>query len=132
LVVNQWINVQAACSLPNALEKVKNLQHHQAYDAKNPNKIRALVSAFCNGNPINFHALVDGVGAGYCFLADEVIRLNTQNPQIASRLLVPLTKWKKYNPQRQALMKAELERILAEPKLSKDVFEVVSKSLGNL
>lgn len=130
LVVNQWINVQATCSLPNTLARVKKLQQHPAYDAKNPNKIRSLVSAFCNGNAINFHALIDGTGEGYRFLADEVIRLNTQNPQIASRLLVPLTKWKKYNPQRQTLMKAELERILAEPKLSKDVYEVVSKSLA--
>lgn len=129
LVVNQWISVQASCSLPNTLATVKQLQQHPAYDAKNPNKIRALVSTFCNANAINFHALQDDKAEGYRFLADEVIRLNTQNPQIASRLLVPLTKWKKYSPQRQTLMKAELERILAEPKLSKDVFEVVSKSL---
>lgn len=132
LVVNQWLAVQAGCQLPGALQHVKALQQHPAYDAKNPNKIRSLVSAFCNGNAINFHALGKEAGEGYRFLADEVIRLNTQNPQIASRLLVPLTKWKKYNAQRQGLMKAELERILAEPKLSKDVFEVVSKSLGNL
>ena len=130
LVVNQWISVQANCSLPNTLAKVKQLQQHPAYDAKNPNKIRALVSTFCNANAINFHALQDGKAEGYRFLADEVVRLNTQNPQIASRLLVPLTKWKKYSPQRQALMKTELERILAESKLSKDVFEVVSKSLA--
>src|SRR5690554_2264278 len=130
LVVNQWLSVQAGCQLPGTLQRVKALQQHPAYDAKNPNKIRSLVSAFCNGNAINFHALGKDAGEGYRFLSDEVIRLNTQNPQIASRLLVPLTKWKKYNVQRQGLMKAELERILAEPKLSKDVFEVVSKSLA--
>ena len=78
-------------------------------------------------NPINFHA---DAGAGYQFLADQIIQLNTQNPSIASRLLTPLTKWKKYNSQRQSLMKAQLERIMAEPDLSKDVFEVVSKSLA--
>jgi aminopeptidase N len=66
---------------------------------------------------------------GYRFLADEILRLNQQNPQIASRLLLPLTKWKKYSPERQDLMKCELERILAEAKLSPDVYEVVSKSL---
>ncbi|MGB3609761.1 MAG: aminopeptidase N [Cellvibrio sp.] len=130
LVVNQWISVQASCSLPNTLAKVRQLQQHPAYDPKNPNKIRALVSAFCNANAINFHAVQDGKAEGYRFLADEVLRLNTQNPQIASRLLVPLTKWKKYNTERQGLMKAELERIRAEPKLSKDVYEVVSKSLA--
>jgi aminopeptidase N len=127
LVVNQWLTVQASCVLPNTLDKVKALQQHPAYDGKNPNKIRALISSFCNGNAINFHA---DAGAGYQFLADQIIQLNTQNPQIASRLLTPLTKWKKYNAERQALMKAQLERILAVPELSKDVYEVVSKSLA--
>jgi aminopeptidase N len=127
LVVNQWLMVQASCALPNTLAKVKSLQQHPAYDGKNPNKIRALIASFCNSNAINFHA---DAGAGYTFLADQIIVLNTQNPQIASRLLTPLTKWKKYSPERQHLMKAELERIMAEPALSKDVFEVVSKSLA--
>jgi aminopeptidase N len=126
LVVNQWLSVQATCVLPNTLAKVKALQAHAAYDGKNPNKIRALVASFCNANAINFHA---DAGAGYKFLADQIIVLNTQNPQIASRLLTPLTKWKKYSTEHQGLMKAELERIMAEPNLSKDVFEVVSKSL---
>jgi aminopeptidase N len=126
LVVNQWLSVQAMCVLPGTLQKVKALQVHAAFDGKNPNKIRALIAGFCANNPINFHA---DAGAGYQFLADQIIKLNAQNPSIASRLLTPLTKWKKYNPQRQALMKAQLERIMAEPDLSKDVFEVVSKSL---
>lgn len=127
LVVNQWLSVQAGCSLPNTLEKVKALQTHAGFDGKNPNKIRALIASFCSGNAINFHA---DAGAGYQFLADQIIQLNSQNPQIASRLLTPLTKWKKYSVERQALMKSELERIMAEPNLSKDVFEVVSKSLA--
>lgn len=127
LVVNQWLTVQATCSLPNALQRVKILEQHAAYDSKNPNKIRALISSFCNSNAINFHA---NAGEGYQYLADKIILLNTQNPQIASRLLTPLTKWKKYNPARQVLMKAQLERIMVEPNLSKDVFEVVSKSLA--
>lgn len=127
LVVNQWLSVQATCSLPNALARVKALEAHSAYDSKNPNKIRALIAGFCSNNAINFH---DKAGEGYQFLADKIILLNHQNPQIASRLLTPLTKWKKYNATRQQLMKAQLERIMAEPALSKDVFEVVSKSLA--
>lgn len=127
LVVNQWLSVQATCVLPGTLEKVKSLQSHPAYDGRNPNKIRALVASFCANNAINFHRQD---GAGYQFLADQIVQLNTQNPQIASRLLTPLTKWKKYNAQRQALMKAQLERVMAVPDLSKDVFEVVSKSLA--
>ncbi|MES2824727.1 MAG: aminopeptidase N [Pseudomonadota bacterium] len=131
LVVNQWLSVQASCVLPNTLTCVKALQQHAAYDAKNPNKIRALISTFCNSNAINFHHLTaDGAAPGYVFLADQIIQLNSQNPQIASRLLTPLTKWRKYNAIRQHLMIAELKRILAEPNLSKDVFEVVSKSLA--
>lgn len=125
LVVNQWLSLQAGCLLPNTLDRVKSLLNHPGYDGKNPNKIRALIASFCN-NAINFHA---NRGSGYQFLADNIIQLNTQNPQIASRLLTPLTKWKKYTSDRQALMKKELERILAVPNLSKDVYEVVSKSL---
>lgn len=130
LVVNQWFMVQAGCVLPRTLARVKKLQHHSAYDPLNPNKIRALIGTFCNANAINFHRLEGQQGAGYTFLADEVIRLNRQNPQIASRLLTPLTRWRKYDPLRQQLMKAELQRILAGAELSRDVYEVVSKSLA--
>lgn len=126
LVVNQWLTVQATCSRLDTLAQVKALMHHPAYDGKNPNKIRALISSFCNNNAMNFHV---ETGEGYVFLADQILLLNSQNPQIASRLLTPLTRWKKYNLTRQTFMKAQLERILAEPKLSKDVYEVVSKSL---
>jgi aminopeptidase N len=126
LVVNQWFSVQAGCILPGALDRIRALQAHDAYDGKNPNKIRALIGAFCNGNPVNFH---DRSGEGYAFLAENVIALNRQNPSIAARLLTPLTRWKRYDENRQALMKAALETIINEPQLSKDVYEVVSKSL---
>jgi aminopeptidase N len=99
---------------------------HPAFDIKNPNKVRALIGAFCGQNAINFH---QPDGEGYQFLADQIIYLNNLNPQIASRLLGPLTKWKKYMPASQALMKAQLQRIVAQPELSRDVYEVVSKSL---
>ncbi len=126
LVVNQWLQVQASAPLPNALETVHELQRHPAYDASNPNKIRAVVGAFCAQNPINFHK---EDGSGYEFLADQVIALNTKNPQIAARLLGPLSKWRKYLPAAQARMRSALERIQAQKNLSKDVYEVVSKSL---
>ncbi len=126
LVVNQWFTVQAIASRPGTLQQVKALMHHEAFDMRNPNKVRSLISAFCNANAINFH---HGSGDAYEFLADQVIALNLTNPQIASRLLTPLTRWKKFAPARQLLMKAQLERIAAQPELSKDVFEVVSKSL---
>lgn len=127
LVVNQWLSVQASKPSEGALARVEALLQHPAYDAKNPNKIRSLVGAFCGQNPVNFH---HQDGSGYAFLADQIIQLNKQNPQIASRLLGPLTRWKKYAPARQQQMRAELERIKASGDLSKDVFEVLTKSLA--
>lgn len=127
LVMDQWFSVQAGSPLPGGLERVKALMQHPAFNIKNPNKVRALVGAFAGQNLINFHA---ADGSGYRFLADLVIQLNGFNPQIASRQLAPLTRWRKYDSARQALMKGELERIRASGDLSSDVFEVVSKSLA--
>ncbi len=127
LVVNQWLAVQASDPKEGALERVQALQQHPAYDAANPNKIRSLVSVFCGQNMLNFH---NSDGSGYRFLADQIIVLNKQNPQIASRLLTPLTRWKRYPSARSGLMKAELERISNSGDLSRDVYEVLSKSLA--
>ncbi|AZC95516.1 aminopeptidase N [Pseudomonas chlororaphis] len=127
LVMDQWFSVQAGSTLPGGLERVKALMQHKAFNIKNPNKVRALIGAFAGQNLINFHA---ADGSGYRFLADLVIQLNGFNPQIASRQLAPLTRWRKYDSARQALMKVELERIRASGELSSDVFEVVSKSLA--
>jgi aminopeptidase N len=127
LVMDQWFSVQAASGLPGGLDRVKALMQHPAFTLKNPNKVRALIGAFAGQNLINFHA---ADGSGYRFLADLIIQLNALNPQIASRQLAPLTRWRKYDSARQALMKAELERIMASGNLSSDVFEVVSKSLA--
>ncbi|WP_342248051.1 aminopeptidase N [Pseudomonas sp. OTU2001] len=127
LVMDQWFSVQAASALPGGLARVKALMQHPAFTLKNPNKVRALIGAFAGQNLVNFHA---ADGSGYRFLADLVIELNALNPQIASRQLAPLTRWRKYDDARQALMKGELERILASGELSSDVYEVVSKSLA--
>jgi aminopeptidase N len=127
LVMDQWFSVQAGSGLPGGLQRVKALMQHPAFTLKNPNKVRALIGAFAGQNLINFHA---ADGSGYRFLADLVIELNALNPQIASRQLSPLTRWRKYDSARQAMMKAELERILASGALSSDVYEVVSKSLA--
>lgn len=127
LVVNQWLGVQASDPKAGALARVQALLEHPAYDSTNPNKIRALIAVFCAQNLLNFH---NSDGSGYRFLADQIIVLNTQNPQIASRLLTPLTRWRKYPAERSTMMKAELERISASGDLSRDVFEVLSKSLA--
>ncbi|MDZ5602239.1 aminopeptidase N [Pseudomonas sp. RP23018S] len=127
LVMDQWFSVQAASTQPGGLARVKALMQHPAFTLKNPNKVRALIGAFAGQNLVNFHA---ADGSGYRFLADLVIELNAFNPQIASRQLAPLTRWRKYDAARQALMKGELQRILDAGSLSSDVYEVVSKSLA--
>jgi len=125
LVVDQWFSIQAVCPLPGTLEKVQALLDHEAFDIKVPNRVRALVSAFTQ-NIINFH---QGTGDGYRFLADQVIRLDPINSQVAARILNPLSRWRKYDEKRQGLMRGELERILSVDNLSKDVYEISSKSV---
>ena len=88
--------------------------------------MRALLGAFCSANPVCFH---DVSGFGYGLLGNYIETIDAMNPQIASRLCVPLTRWKRYSEQRQQLMKAELQRLIVLPKLSKDVLELVEKSL---
>ncbi|WP_339897973.1 aminopeptidase N [uncultured Gilvimarinus sp.] len=130
LVVNQWLSLQARDPRPNALLRVKALLEHPAYDGANPNKIRAVIGAFCMANPINFHAgLLDDPSAGYRFLADQVIALDAKNPQIAARLITPLTRWRRYSEVRGQAMRAQLARIQAAPGLSGDSYEIVTKSL---
>lgn len=125
LVVDQWFGIQAMAQTDGALDRVKKLMQHEAFNIKNPNKVRSLIGAFCAQNYLGFH---DESGTGYEFLADQVLVLDKLNPQIASRQLTPLTRWKKYAPHRQALMQAQLMRIKAEQGLSKDVYEIVAKS----
>ena len=126
LAVNHWLQLQACGYLPDALGRVQELLRHEAFDIKNPNKVRAVIGAFTGQNAVNFHAQD---GSGYRFLADSVIQLDAINPQIASRLLGPLTRWRNLPSGNQEKMRAELERILAGGKLSPDVFEVASKSV---
>jgi len=126
LVIEQWFAMQSAASIPDNLSHVKALMAHEAFDIRNPNKVRSVIGAFCHNNAVGFHQLD---GSGYDFLAEQVIALNEINPQIASRLLTPLTRWKKYDEQRQQLMQVALRRVMELRGISKDVYEVVSKSL---
>ena len=126
LVINQWFNIQSTNPKEGGLERVKALMTHPDFDLKNPNKARALIGGFCALNPHNFHK---NDGSGYAFLADRVIELNAINPQIASRLINPLSKWKKMDQQRSVMMKQQLQRIADTDQLSADLREVVTKSL---
>ena len=126
LVIDQWFAMQASCPLPDGLSRVQALIQHDAFTMKNPNRMRSVVTSFAFQNIVNFH---NKDGSGYGFLADCVIELNGINPQMAARMLSPLTRWRKYDQARQALMKTQLERILAADDLSPDVFEIASKSV---
>jgi aminopeptidase N len=127
LVIDKWFALQARSSLPATPGRVRELTRHPAFERKNPNRVRALVGAFAQGNQLRFH---DAGGAGYVFLADEVITLDRFNPILAARLVQPLGTWRRHDPARQTLMRRELERILTTPDLSKNTYEMVSKSLA--
>ena len=125
--LDKWFSLTAMSSLPDTLDRVRGLLEHPGYDIGNPNRVRAVVGAFASGNQVRFHA-VDG--AGYRFLADRVLELQTRNPQVAARLIQPLTRWRRYDEGRQALMIEQLTRVVETPGLSKDVFEIASKGLA--
>lgn len=125
LVVNQWLAVQASSPLAETPERVKALLEHPAFDLKNPNKVRSVIGTFAQ-NAIHFHNVN---GEGYRFLADHILTLDSLNPQIAARLVGPLSKWRRYDNERQGLIKAQLQRLADKSNLSKEVYEIVSKSL---
>ena len=127
LVIDKWFALQATSNMPDTFATVQDLMNHPAFDLKNPNRVRSLIGAFSQANPLHFHAKS---GRGYQFLADQIIALNTLNPQVASRMVSALTSWQRYDEGRQALIKVQLERIMTTEDISKDVYEVASKSLA--
>ena len=126
LVVDKWLGVQAMSRQPDTPARVRALLQHPGFDIRNPNKVYALVRAFCAANPRHFHA---ADGSGYALGADLVLQLDALNPQVASRVARCFDRWRRYDNARQALACAQLERIKAAAQ-SPDVLEVVGKSLG--
>jgi len=126
LVLDKWFSVQAASPHAQTSSLVKALYTHADFSLRNPNRVRALLGAF-SGNAVHFHAID---GSGYQFLADAVIAVDRDNGQTAARLVTPLTNWRRYEPERSALMRATLERIAAQPGLSGDTGEKVAKALA--
>jgi aminopeptidase N len=126
LVLDKWFAIQARSDLPDTFAQVKKLLNHPAFNIKNPNRVRSLVAVFCNENLVQFHAMN---GEGYEFLADHVIKIDQLNPQLAARLVHPLTFWQKQNDVRQKHMRQQLERIVNTKPISTDVYELASKSL---
>ena len=126
LAMNLWLQIQATSKLINGLDRVKALMSHPAFSINNPNKARSLLGAFCSANPINFH---NNDGSGYGFLQEQIIALNALNPQVAARLVTPLTRWKKLPEPNRQLMRDALQQIANHPGLVKDIQEIVTKSL---
>ncbi|EGV52280.1 aminopeptidase N [endosymbiont of Riftia pachyptila (vent Ph05)] len=126
LVMDKWFAVQAMAPRADTLETVQGLMSHPVFSMRNPNKVRGLIGTFCGANPIQFHR---ADGAGYRFLADRVLELDPLNPQVAARLLRLMSRWRRYDGARQALMKGQFERVLQQPGLSRDLFEIAEKSL---
>lgn len=106
---------------------MKVLTEHPDFDAKNPNRLRALVGGFASANPVRFH---DPSGAGYRFLADQVLAVDGFNPAVAARLIEPLAGWTRYVPRLADLIRGELRRIASSSGLSKNVLELADKALG--
>ncbi|WP_250463798.1 aminopeptidase N [Microbulbifer litoralis] len=126
-VVELWFGIQSGSARRGTLEAVHQLMQHPAFELKNPNKVRAVIGAFANRNFTQFHR---SDGSGFVFLAEQVIALDRLNPQVAARLVTPLTRWKKYTDDLAQKMRGALQSIMDSGKLSRDLYEVVSKSLA--
>ncbi|ABZ76922.1 aminopeptidase N [Shewanella halifaxensis HAW-EB4] len=127
LVMDKWFALHATLNSHDCIEKLTSLFEHAAFSFNNPNRVRSLIGAFAAGNTFEFHRRD---GQGYQFLTDAIIKLNKLNPQVAARIITPLIQFKKFDSQRQLLMRNELQRILATEELSKDLYEKVTKALA--
>jgi aminopeptidase N len=127
LVINKWFGLQALSPLADTLENVKRLAKDPVFDANNPNKIYSLFVGFSRLNAVRFH---DKSGEAYSFIADQIMDIDSRNPQVAARLMSAFNQWRSFDSDRQNLMKRELARILAKPDLSSNVFEIASKTLN--
>ena len=127
LVIDQWFRLQATCSLPNTLQSVRELEQHDSFSFKNPNRVRSLIGAFAMGNLKNFH---NRDGSGYSYIAEKVVELEATNPQVASRLATELTQWVRFGEERQQLMKESL-RYIEERMTSNSLRDVVTRGLAD-
>ncbi|WP_418139904.1 aminopeptidase N [Oceanimonas smirnovii] len=126
LVLDNWFRLQATAPGADTLARVRELMTHPTFSLTNPNRVRALIGAFCQGNPAQFHRID---GAGYDLLTEVLTTLNDSNPQVASRLLTPFIQFRRLDDGRQSLIKQRLQQLMALPSLSRDLYEKISKAL---
>lgn len=127
LLVNKWFSLQSQQVDEKALENIIHLSKHPAFDEKNPNKVYALIGGLLHGNAVVFHATD---GSGYAFAREWVLRLDDINPQVAARMVGCFNQWRRYDDNRQQLMKAQMQIIAKHEGLSDNVSEIIHKALG--
>lgn len=127
LVLDKWFGLHATTERDDILSQLTLLQQHPQFTIGNPNRVRAVVGSFAFFNTAGFHNLD---GSGYKFVTDYLMELDKVNPQVAARIVTPLTQWHNFSPVHQELMKTQLNRLLGVKELSSDLFEKVSKSLA--
>jgi len=127
LIIDKWLSLQAAIAEPQTLDRVRALTAHPAFAMTNPNRVRALIGAFAHGNPREFNR---ADGAGYGFVADMVLALDPANPQVAARLATAFRSWRMLESARRGKAQAAMQRIKAAPSLSRDVADIVERSLA--
>jgi aminopeptidase N len=128
LIIDKWFALQAMIPEPATLDRVRTLMRHPAFSAANPNRIRALIGAFAQANHTQFNRRD---GAGYDFVADFVLELDTKNPQVAARLMSAFRSWRALEAQRRARAEATLRRVAARSTLSPDVHDIVARTLAD-
>jgi aminopeptidase N len=127
LVIDKWFSLQAASPHKSALDKVRGLTAHPAFSMGNPNRVRAVIGAFAQGNLTQFNR---ADGAGYAFVADSILAIDPKNPQLAARLATSFRTWRTLESGRRALAETQLRRIKASPNLSRDLADIVERALG--
>ncbi len=128
LIIDKWFVLQAMTPDPSTLDRVRALTVHPAFSTSNPNRVRSLIGSFAQGNQTQFNR---ADGAGYEFVADRILALDSNNPQVASRMTTAFKSWSALEPGRRALAQAALQRIAAAPKLSRDVDDIVQRALAD-
>jgi aminopeptidase N len=127
LVMDKWFILQSTSPAANVLDQVRHLLKHRSFTMSNPNRVRSLIGAFASSNPSAFHA---EDGSGYQFMVEMLTELNSRNPQVASRLIEPLIRLKRYDAKRQEKMRAALEQLKGLENLSGDLYEKITKALA--
>jgi aminopeptidase N len=127
LIIDKWLSLQAAIPEATTLDRVRSLMHHQAFSLTNPNRVRALIGGFAQNNQTQFNR---ADGAAYEFLADTVLALDPKNPQVAARITTAFRSWRALEPVRHARAETALRRMAAAQNLSRDLRDIVDRSLA--